>query len=86
MVIKKKTGCGPPYFQLWQEKALEVRGDLIAIDTEERASWIYQEGVGGAVNIQLNGPQEKQKKEKIVTQAGGCPATGKTSWLTKSSY
>ena len=41
MVIKKnykKTGCGPPYSQLWQEKTLEVRGDLIAIKIEERAS------------------------------------------------
>ena len=41
MVIKKitkKTGWGPPYFQLSQEKALEVRGDLIAIETEEKAS------------------------------------------------
>ena len=34
----KKTGCGPPYSQLWQEKTLEVRGDLIAIKIEERAS------------------------------------------------
>ena len=34
----KKTGCGPPYSQLWQEKTSEVRGDLIAIKIEERAS------------------------------------------------
>ena len=34
----QKTGCGPPYSQLWQEKTLEVRGDLIAIKIEERAS------------------------------------------------
>ena len=34
----KKTGCGPPYSQLWQEKTMEVRGDLIAIKIEERAS------------------------------------------------
>ena len=42
MVIKKKhykkTGCGPPNSQLWQEKTLEVRGDLIAIKIEQRAS------------------------------------------------
>ena len=41
MVIKKitkKTGWGPPYFQLLQEKALEVRGDLTAMETEEKAS------------------------------------------------
>ena len=43
MVIKKKknykkTGWGPPYFQLLQEKTLEVRVDLIAIEIEERAS------------------------------------------------
>ena len=41
MVIKKitkKTGCRPLYSQLWQEKTLEVRGDLIAIKIEERAS------------------------------------------------
>ena len=64
MVIKKnykKTGCGPPYSQLWQEKTLEVRGDLIAIKIEERASWIYQE-VGGAVNIQLNDSQERDRR------------------------
>ena len=67
MVIKKnykKTGCGPPYSQLWQEKTLEVRGDLIAIKIEERASWIYQEvGRGGvAVNIQLSGSQERDRR------------------------
>ena len=64
MVIKKnykKTGCGPPYSQLWQQKSLEVRGDLIAIKIEERASWIYQE-VGGAVNIQLNDSQERDRR------------------------
>ena len=41
MVIKKnfkKTGWGPPYFQLSQEKTLEVRGDLIAIETGEKAT------------------------------------------------
>ena len=41
MVIKKnykKTGCGPLYSQLWQGKTLEVRGNLIAIKIEERAS------------------------------------------------
>ena len=67
MVIKKnykKTGCGPPYSQLWQEKTLVVRGDLIAIKIEERASWIYQEvgGGGGAVNIQLNDSQERDRR------------------------
>ena len=65
MVIKKnykKTGCGPPYSQLWQEKTLEVRGDLIAIKIEERASWIYQEVGGGAVNIQLNDSQERDRR------------------------
>ena len=67
MVIKKnykKTGCGPPYSQLWQEKTLEVRGDLIAIKIEERASWIYQEvgGGGETVNIQLNGSQERDRR------------------------
>ena len=36
--LKKKNGWGPPYFQLWQEKTLEVRGGLIAIKIEERAS------------------------------------------------
>ena len=35
--LQKKTGWGPPYFQLSQEKTLEVRGDLIAIETEEEA-------------------------------------------------
>ena len=48
------------------EKTLEVRGDLIAIKIEERASWIYQEVGGGggeeAVNIQLNGSQERDRR------------------------
>ena len=38
-----------------------MRGDLIAIKIEERASWIYQE-VGGAVNIQLNDSQERDRR------------------------
>ena len=46
---------------------MEVGGDLIAIKIEERASWIYQEvgrggGGGEAVNIQLNGPQERDRR------------------------
>ena len=44
---------------------MEVGGDLIAIKIEERASWIYQEvgrGGGGGVNIQLNGPQERDRR------------------------
>ena len=41
MVIKKnykKNWLGSSIFQLSQEKALEVRGDLIAMETEEKAS------------------------------------------------
>ena len=60
MVIKKlqKTGWGPLYFQLSREKTLEVRGDLIALEIEQReqAKFIRKGVVGGAVNIQLNGP------------------------------
>ena len=43
---------------------MEVGGDLIAIKIEERASWIYQEvgRGGGGVNIQLNGPQERDRR------------------------
>ena len=42
---------------------MEVRGDLIAIKIEERASWIYQEvGGGEAVNILLNGSQERDRR------------------------
>ena len=30
--------------------------------------------------------KETEEMKKNVTQVGGCPATGKTAWLTKSSY
>ena len=62
----KKTGWGPPHFQLSQEKTLKVRSDLIAIEIKERANWIYEEGVGGggAVNVQLNGPKGRDRRNE----------------------